>query len=93
MEAFTKEIVPDLESYTPDLLIIFAGFDAHKDDQLANINLTEESFGKLIVLMQKAADKYCGGKLVSVLEGSYDLEALARSVETHDRVMCNSPPM
>lgn len=85
MEAFTKEIVPALETYKPDLLIISAGFDAHKDDPLANINLTEETFGKLTILMQEIAEKHCNGRIVSVLEGGYNLQALARSVEIHLR--------
>lgn len=87
MEAFTKEIVPAVETYKPDLLIISAGFDAHKDDPLANINLTEESFAKFTRMLMEIADKHCGGKLVSVLEGGYNLEALARSVEAHIKVM------
>lgn len=87
MDAFTREIVPALERYKPELLIISAGFDAHKDDPLANINLTEENFAQFTTMMREVADKHCKGKLVSVLEGGYNLEALARSVEAHIRAM------
>jgi acetoin utilization deacetylase AcuC-like enzyme len=87
MNAFAREIIPALERYKPDLLIISAGFDAHKDDPLANINLTEETFGRLTQMMMEIADKHCGGRLLSVLEGGYNLEALARSVEIHVRTM------
>lgn len=85
MDAFVKEIVPALEGYRPDMLIISAGFDAHKADPLANISLTEESFGKFSDMLLEIADKYCGGRIVSVLEGGYNLEALAKSVEVHLR--------
>ena len=85
LEAFTEEIVPALQRYKPDLLLLSAGFDAHKDDPLANINLTEETFGKLTVMMREVAEKHCSGRIVSVLEGGYNLEALAKSVEAHLR--------
>ena len=94
IDAFTKNILPALDIYKPQLLIISAGFDAHKDDPLANINLTEQSFEKLTTMLCGIADKYCGARLVSVLEGGYNLQALARSVEAHVKIMCDSlPPM
>jgi acetoin utilization deacetylase AcuC-like enzyme len=77
IEAFADEIVPALSRFHPELLIISAGFDAHKDDPLAGMCLTEESFAKLTHLIKNAAP------VVSVLEGGYDTEALARSVEAH----------
>ena len=91
LEAFHNEILPALEGYRPDLIMISAGFDAHKDDPLANINLTEESFTTMTSMMMEAAGKCCGGKIVSVLEGGYNLDALARSVETHLRVLLREP--
>jgi acetoin utilization deacetylase AcuC-like enzyme len=87
IEAFTKEIVPALDSFHPDLIIISAGFDAHKDDPLANINLTEESFAKFTRFVRESAEKICGGRILSVLEGGYNLTALARSVEAHLNVL------
>ncbi len=86
--AFQKEILPVLEAFSPELIIISAGFDAHRDDPLANINLTEASFAKLTSMIMEMADKHCGGKIVSVLEGGYNLNALATSVEAHLRAMC-----
>lgn len=83
LESFQKEILPAIELYQPELLLISAGFDAHKDDPLANINLTEESFAKMTAMTKEVADKHCGGKIVSVLEGGYNVQALARSVEAH----------
>ena len=83
LEAFRKEILPTLDGYRPELVLISAGFDAHKDDPLANINLTEASFGTFTTMLMEAADKYCKGRIVSVLEGGYNLQALARSVDSH----------
>lgn len=83
LEAFEKKILPTLDLYQPQLLIISAGFDAHKDDPLANINLTEESFVKMTEMLGEVASNHCGGKIISVLEGGYNLEALASCVEGH----------
>ena len=83
LSAFATEILPALDAYRPDFIILSAGFDAHKDDPLANINLTEASFAKMTDLVREAADKYCGGKLLSVLEGGYNVLALARCIDVH----------
>ena len=81
--AFRERIIPALQKFRPELLIISSGFGAHKDDPLANINLTDGSFGELTKMAMDVAEKYCGGRIVSVLEGGYNLEALAHSVEKH----------
>lgn len=81
LEAFTDEIIPAVRMYRPDLLIISAGFDAHKDDPLGGMRLTEDSFVKFTDLVKDIAP------VVSVLEGGYNLDALARSVEAHLRAM------
>ena len=83
IEAFHDRIMPALHKFRPELLIISAGFDAHRDDPLANINLTEQSFATMTEFASEIASKYCGGRIVSVLEGGYNLTALARSVEAH----------
>ena len=83
LEAFQSRILPALDQFKPEFLMISAGFDAHKDDPLANIQLTDGSFEKMTALVTAAAKKHCGGKIVSVLEGGYDLGALARGVEVH----------
>lgn len=87
IEAFTEEIIPSLENFHPDLILISAGFDAHRDDPLANLELTEESFGKLTSMVAETAAKVCNGRIVSILEGGYSLTALPRSVEAHLRAM------
>lgn len=83
VQAFNKDILPTLDGFRPNLILISAGFDAHKDDPLANINLTEESFTRMTRMMMDAAKNYCDGRIVSVLEGGYNVNALGRSVEAH----------
>lgn len=83
LDAFNQRIIPALDRFKPRLLILSAGFDAHRADPLAGINLTEETFAKMTRMVKEAAERHCAGKIVSVLEGGYDLEALARSVEKH----------
>lgn len=82
-EAFESRILPRLKAFGPELLIISAGFDAHTRDPLANINLLEDDFTWVTKKLMDVADTQCGGKLVSVLEGGYDLEGLARSASAH----------
>jgi acetoin utilization deacetylase AcuC-like enzyme len=67
----------------PMFAVISAGFDAHWRDPLANLNLTEADFGWATVKLMELAEKRCQGRIVSVLEGGYDLEGLAKSVEAH----------
>jgi acetoin utilization deacetylase AcuC-like enzyme len=69
------------------LLIVSAGFDAHERDPLAGMALTTEGYGKLTTLLRAAARTLCDGRIVSLLEGGYDLDALAASVDTHLRVL------
>ena len=83
--AMTEKILPRLEAFGPDLVIISAGFDAHRRDPLANLNLVEDDFGWATGKLMEIADKRAAGRLVSLLEGGYDLQALSRSVATHVR--------
>ncbi len=80
---FEKRIYPAIIKYEPDLIMLSAGFDAHYDDPLGDMNLTAEGFGKLTDIICKAADEICKGRIVSVLEGGYNLEALEESVVFH----------
>ncbi|HCA80515.1 MAG TPA: histone deacetylase, partial [Bacteroidetes bacterium] len=87
LNAFQTQIIPALHRFQPELLVISAGFDAHRDDPLADIHLTEESYGRMTQFLMEIAGQYCGGRIVSVLEGGYHLQALAKSVEAHLRAM------
>ena len=83
MEAFENKIVPALHTFQPQLIFISAGFDAHRDDPLANINLGTDSFAIFTQYLREVADKFSNGKIISVLEGGYHLRALAESVDAH----------
>ena len=75
--------LPAIDAHKPDLLLISAGFDAHRDDPLAALSLIEDDYTWVTRQLLAAADQHCQGRVVSTLEGGYDLDALARSVEAH----------
>ena len=72
-----------LKEFKPEFILLSAGFDAHKNDPLAQINLESQDFYTLTRRIMVLANKLCGGKLVSILEGGYDLNALKESVDFH----------
>jgi len=80
---FEKKIVPELLKYRPDLIIISAGFDAHEKDILAAMNVTSNGFYQMTRLVCEAAESVCEGRILSVLEGGYNLKALGESVVLH----------
>ncbi|HTT49200.1 MAG TPA: histone deacetylase family protein [Pseudolabrys sp.] len=82
-EAFETAILPRLREFKPDILVISAGFDAHTRDPLANLNLVEADFAWVTKKLMEIADASAQGRIVSVLEGGYDLQGLARSVAAH----------
>jgi acetoin utilization deacetylase AcuC-like enzyme len=84
-QAFNETIIPSLRDYQPEMLFVSAGFDAHKDDPLGDINLTTAFFGEMTRLLNIIANEFCGGRLISVLEGGYNLQALKESVGLHLR--------
>ena len=81
--AFADKVQPEIQRYAPQFVLISAGFDAHRLDPLAPINLESESFGWMTRTMTEIATRHCDGHLVSVLEGGYHLPALAESVSIH----------
>jgi acetoin utilization deacetylase AcuC-like enzyme len=85
--AFREKLLPSAAWFSPDLLLLSAGFDAHCKDPLASMRVTERGFETLTRMVRRIAEDHCGGRLVSLLEGGYDLDALARSVEVHVRVL------
>lgn len=82
-EAFQSRILPNLTSFGPDLILISAGFDAHQDDPLANLRLVEDDFAWATDKLAEVARKKARGRIVSMLEGGYNLAALARSTAVH----------
>jgi acetoin utilization deacetylase AcuC-like enzyme len=76
-------ILPRLRAFKPDLILISAGFDAHMRDPLANLNLAARDFGWITTQLMDIADENASGRVVSVLEGGYDLQGLQESVTAH----------
>ena len=79
--AFEGEVLPALEAFAPDFVLVSAGFDAHARDPLAGCELTESTYARMTSALRGLADSACDGRLVLVLEGGYDLEALSASTE------------
>ncbi|MFQ5645824.1 MAG: histone deacetylase [bacterium] len=88
-EAFKEKIVPAAEHFLPDFILISAGFDAHQADFLSSMNITSQGFGQLTRIVRQLADKLCHGRIVSVLEGGYQLEAMSESAGCHLRELLN----
>lgn len=82
-EAFHSVLDEAAARCRPELILLSAGFDAHWADPVGSLGLESEDFGPLTDLVKDAADQYCGGRLISLLEGGYDLQALAESVAIH----------
>jgi acetoin utilization deacetylase AcuC-like enzyme len=81
--AMRDKVLPALDRFRPQMLLVSAGFDAHRDDPLAQIELTEDGYAEITRALVEAANAHTGGKLVSLLEGGYNLVALGRSVVRH----------
>jgi acetoin utilization deacetylase AcuC-like enzyme len=81
--AWQGRILPALEAFQPEIIVVSAGFDAHRDDPLASLKLDESDFAWITIRLVELADAQCEGRLVSMLEGGYALEALARSTAAH----------
>ena len=88
--AFESRILPALHNFSPDLLLISAGFDAHINDPLANLNLVEQDFLWVTEALLEAANQHCKGRVVSMLEGGYDLAGLARSAGVHVKALMDA---
>ena len=86
-EKYQRLIFPALSRFKPDLLLISAGFDAHQDDPLASIRLIEKDYGWVTQSLMEIANNSCKGRIISVLEGGYNLNALATSVAVHVRAL------
>ena len=80
---FSDLVLPELDAFKPDFIFISAGFDAHKNDPLAGLNLESEDFGWITRQIMQIADTHSDGRIVSTLEGGYDLDGLAQSAVAH----------
>lgn len=86
-QAIERDWLPALARHRPDMIFISAGFDAHRDDPLGQLQLDTEDFHWITGLIGEAASRYAGGRILSVLEGGYNLPALGRSAEAHLRAL------
>ena len=84
-KAFVERCLPALEAHRPEIVFISAGFDAHRDDPLANLRLGDADFAWVTTQIGEIAARYAGGRMVSTLEGGYSLPALGRSAAAHVR--------
>ena len=82
LEAY-EHVLKKLNDFKPEFILFSAGFDAHKDDPLAQLQLNSKDYYEITKRTLKYAKKYCNGKVVSILEGGYDLNALAESANEH----------
>ena len=88
--AWRDRLLPALEAFGPELVVISAGFDAHARDPLAQLRVREADFAWLTAEICAVADRACGGRVVSLLEGGYDLDALASSAAAHVRALMHA---
>jgi acetoin utilization deacetylase AcuC-like enzyme len=86
-EAMEARILPAIDAFAPDLLIISAGFDAHHRDPLASLDFEAEDFAWATLELMAMAERHCGGRLISCLEGGYDLQGLAESTAAHVKAL------
>ncbi len=87
LTAFERRLLPAAKDFRPDLILISAGFDSHRNDPLGLFTLADEDFADLTRLMTSLAAECCGNRLVSVLEGGYRLQGLALASEAHVRAL------
>jgi acetoin utilization deacetylase AcuC-like enzyme len=91
LERFHKVIMPSFREYNPDFILVSAGFDAHRDDPLAQVNLTQDAFDEMIAAMKQLSLECCEGRLVSVLEGGYNYQRLSECVASHVSLLQADP--
>ena len=84
-----NKLVPTIQKYNPDLIIISAGFDAHKNDPLAQVELSTECYGEMTQKLLEVAKDVCQGRIISMLEGGYDYSSLGDSVQLHIETLVN----
>ena len=89
--ALENTFMPAWESYKPEFVLVSAGFDAYHRDPLANIDITEETFSAYTKALCEIADRHCTGRLISLLEGGYNLQAIPKLIESHISILMNYP--
>ena len=83
----TRDLFPAFETFNPEVIIVSAGFDAHIDDDMSDINLTTDGFSWIMQQLVKMADAYSNGRIISVLEGGYSIQRLPELAKNHIRIL------
>jgi len=89
LDLFRKQVIRGVDEFGPEFLLVSAGFDGHIADPLADLRLTEEGFAQITRDLKSLAEAHCRGRLISCLEGGYNLDALERSVAAHVQALMN----
>jgi len=87
MRLINRDLLPAFDSFQPEVILVSTGFDAHEDDEMADMRLTTEGFSWIIKTIVELSEKYAGGRLISVLEGGYSLKRLPELVGNHVRIL------
>ncbi len=87
---FEEKLLPAADDFAPDIVFISAGFDAYENDPLGGMGVTHGGFGQMTQIIKEIAERHCGGRIVSVLEGGYDIDGLALCVESHVKILLGS---
>ena len=87
LNVFQEKVIPAIDKFQPEFILISAGFDAHRDDPLGGMNLTTSAFERFTEIISAKAKEVCKSRIISFLEGGYDLDALSDSVEAHVAVL------
>ena len=88
-EVIREKWIPAIRAFKPDLIFVAAGFDAHTDEVMANLDFSEIDYASITRLIDDIAHEVCDGRIVSVLEGGYNPRSLARSVLAHIRTLAH----
>jgi len=86
-----RDLIPAFETFRPEVILVSTGFDAHEDDEMADMRVTTEGFNWIMDTIVGLADTYAGGRLVSILEGGYSLQRLPELVGNHVRILLGDP--
>jgi acetoin utilization deacetylase AcuC-like enzyme len=90
MECIERDMIPALDRFKPEVILVSAGFDAHREDDMSDMNLSTEGFSWLMQKIVEVADTYAGGRVISVLEGGYCLERLPELLANHVRILLDA---
>ncbi len=88
LDVFRTNFLPAAEDFKPEFILISAGYDGHIDDEMSQLNLTENSYNQMTIKLKELANKFSQGRILSLLEGGYDLQSLSNCVREHVKLLC-----